>query len=497
MASCFAINDVRCNRAIAAKLHVRTCLVPRHPPPSAAASKPDADVPMPLTGTAEGANATATERQAAASSSLLATTATPVTSTTATTTIGANASPSSSATASVGAISDSGSGSSSNASASASTRASTKVPHSRVKKIKKEARNVDGLDFVYNFIMSHPFNHAMEVFTNCPCAKQLVESLHAAASAQWFYTVNCTLWSLVEKTFVDRYVCNKTGSFIALSVGTVLDTGNSCAILPSGHLVLRLERDTYQSFGLVGSPIKRPKEKKPSSYLVVINLAEERYHPGAPSYDRIQWCLANHRVESLSMLVSYTENGLPCPVEFPPDCVVGKHELASMHEYAPAIFAPSYNDIMAVIRSTTTPAKNKREEDGDLQQDLQEWIGLHSWKSPALSPEVQLSSSFALVAYAKSSGWSLRCKGLLPSAFVSQCLSAIRAVLEPGQWAVLSTWGFPDSVVAWSTQPHNRSNSCGGINSYSVVLAAPEEQPTKMHYSLLCVVDPDSGTPHM
>lgn len=44
-----------------------------------------------------------------------------------------------------------------------------------------------------------------------------------------------------------------SGELTALSVGTCIDTDDCAAIIPSGHLVLNLTKETFQSLGLEGS----------------------------------------------------------------------------------------------------------------------------------------------------------------------------------------------------------------------------------------------------
>jgi ribonuclease P/MRP protein subunit RPP40 len=52
---------------------------------------------------------------------------------------------------------------------------------------------------------------------------------------------------------VDFSVLN-TGHLTILSDGTNIDTDDCVALIPSGHLVLSLNRQTYQELGLEGKP---------------------------------------------------------------------------------------------------------------------------------------------------------------------------------------------------------------------------------------------------
>lgn len=44
-----------------------------------------------------------------------------------------------------------------------------------------------------------------------------------------------------------------TGQLWALSTDTHIDTDNCAAITPSGYLVLNLDKETYQTFGVEGT----------------------------------------------------------------------------------------------------------------------------------------------------------------------------------------------------------------------------------------------------
>jgi hypothetical protein len=65
------------------------------------------------------------------------------------------------------------------------------------------------------------------------------------------YRVECALADLVcNADFLDAYV--RTGELTAVSVGTSVDHANTVAILPRGVLLITVDVQTYQTFGLVG-----------------------------------------------------------------------------------------------------------------------------------------------------------------------------------------------------------------------------------------------------
>lgn len=66
-----------------------------------------------------------------------------------------------------------------------------------------------------------------------------------------------------------------TGQLWALSTGTHIDTDNCAAITPSGYLVLNLDKETYQTFGVQGTQSQFSTErygKCPSKHLRPTNI---------------------------------------------------------------------------------------------------------------------------------------------------------------------------------------------------------------------------------
>ncbi|KDR22204.1 ribonuclease P protein subunit p40-like [Zootermopsis nevadensis] len=107
---------------------------------------------------------------------------------------------------------------------------------------------------------------------------------------------------LVNKDFIEIFV--KRGHLIILSDGTNIDTDDCVALIPSGHLVLSLNRQTYQELGLEGKPSFFSRSK-PNRYVVQVDLKEQYFTPGKKYYNRVQHCLKENLQLKLNLLVAW------------------------------------------------------------------------------------------------------------------------------------------------------------------------------------------------
>lgn len=115
--------------------------------------------------------------------------------------------------------------------------------------------------------------------------------------------------------------------FYALSIGDRIDQHNACCILPTGKMILSVDKDTYEQLGLTGkksafsSRLKANRFSKCLSAFtctlrqphtlhrsyqkdITIDLTAPSFKPGKKNYDRVRWCLTD-RVSPVQMLACY------------------------------------------------------------------------------------------------------------------------------------------------------------------------------------------------
>eukprot|EP00752_Nemacystus_decipiens_P004676 g4264.t1 len=129
----------------------------------------------------------------------------------------------------------------------------------------------------------------------------------------FYYRARGPLSALLKEPFLSS--CVLKGGFSALALNAPSDQGNSFAVLPSGVLVLSLDRESFQVLGLPGEAAPtRPKGKSkragagagstggsvgvlgggaggPDRYVSAFDLSAKAFRPGKPLHDRVLSCL--------------------------------------------------------------------------------------------------------------------------------------------------------------------------------------------------------------
>ncbi|KAG2457991.1 RPP40 protein, partial [Polypterus senegalus] len=99
-------------------------------------------------------------------------------------------------------------------------------------------------------VQSHYFNYQVNMLI--PECAVLPSELNALVNSfeKYYLVKNVPVYELVEQQFIDRFV--KKGSVYALSYNTQIDQDNTVALLPTGTLILSVDKDTYEELGLEG-----------------------------------------------------------------------------------------------------------------------------------------------------------------------------------------------------------------------------------------------------
>src|SRR5687768_13381225 len=66
-----------------------------------------------------------------------------------------------------------------------------------------------------------------------------------------FGRVKCSVVKFIQREFIDKLIMK--GRFFCISEGEQIDKGNVFAILPTGKMILSLDKDTFEQLGISGA----------------------------------------------------------------------------------------------------------------------------------------------------------------------------------------------------------------------------------------------------
>lgn len=97
--------------------------------------------------------------------------------------------------------------------------------------------------------------------------RKTFENLH---SSHYYYNVKMSISNFLDLTFLTAHI--RTGSFYAISHSTKVDSENTFVLLPTGKLILSVDKDTYEHLGLEGKPSSFHKKRR-YSIIYFINFS--------------------------------------------------------------------------------------------------------------------------------------------------------------------------------------------------------------------------------
>ncbi|XP_005997018.1 ribonuclease P protein subunit p40 isoform X2 [Latimeria chalumnae] len=266
-------------------------------------------------------------------------------------------------------------------------------------------------------VESHYFNYRASILLpECSTLPRELSTL--VGNLRRYYLVkNVSLHELVTEEFFSAFI--KKGSFYALSFNTRIDQDNTVAFLPTGKLVLSVDKDTFEELGLEGRP-SQYTHKRATRYTILVDLIDSSFAPGTKKHKRLVWALTEKKPLLFDLLIAgYTAGG----EEMKLSSYFYKY---SCKEYHPTVSVKT-------LRNTECPVLYSRKLNGEPDQfcDTQEffdWLG-------AVSNNVECHY------------------------FDDPKLS---------QWVTLTVHGFADSPVSWRENEHGFHK--GGENLYNFVI---------------------------
>ncbi|KAI7821945.1 ribonuclease P 40kDa subunit-domain-containing protein [Gamsiella multidivaricata] len=332
-------------------------------------------------------------------------------------------------------------------------------------------------------ILTHPFNHKIQVFLPTAHSEAIEATLTEALLRDvHYYHAHIPLSLFLTSTFM-QYIRN---GMVSLSIQGGIDTHDVVCLDGKGKLILSLTKDSYEQLGLIGTPSKfYPNRQR---YVVEVDLRAPSMIPGKPGFERIKWCFENTLTTTFPMLlVSVTPEGVSLPLKFPDSARATKLSFNIQSTRLDSILIPDTTTIRTIGRNDLRWRKSVAE--------LYEWIGMSAMQSERISLGDRVDSFLCVYSNPPqttaepvgSSGCLIEISGLIPSQSVFQIFESLRSVLpelvDP-VWANFTVWGFQDAPVSWLGREHGHLLS--GENMYSFFIWSSNLQ---LHDK----EDPDTG----
>ncbi|XP_031445174.1 ribonuclease P protein subunit p40 [Phasianus colchicus] len=311
-------------------------------------------------------------------------------------------------------------------------------------------------------VRDHAYNCRVSVLIpECGVLPQVLKS--AVADLGEYYVVRgLSVHQLVAHEFVESFV--RKGSCYALAYNTRIDQDNTAALLPTGKLILSVDKDTYEELGLQGRP-SRYSGKKPMRYIITIDLTDSSFHPDGKKHKRVLWALKEKKPLEFDFLLAWYNSGAEGSTLM---SYFSKNQIQALK---PKVTFSTLRDLQCpVLQSNELQGKP---EESCSTEELFEWLG-------AVLNQVNLdnvSSSF-LSTYCcpqpntiVDQAFLCTITGFIIPEKIIQLLEQLCCYFgEPklAQWLTLTVHGFADSPVSWRENEHGFHK--GGENLYNFVI---------------------------
>ncbi|KAF7248780.1 Ribonuclease P protein subunit p40 [Varanus komodoensis] len=278
-----------------------------------------------------------------------------------------------------------------------------------------------------------------------------------------FYLVkNLSLHEFVTQEFINTFV-NK-GSCYALTYNTRIDQDNTAALLPTGKLILSLDKDTYEELGLQGRP-SLYSGKKPMRYIVTVDLTDSTFIPNSKKHNRVIWALKEKNPLKFDFLLAWHHTGSE---ESSLMSYFSKNEVQSHH---PKITFSTLKHVQCPVLEHT----KLQGEPGAActAQEFFEWLGAISSNVGLENTSSSFLSTYTCPQPSTVVEQALLCTitGFILPQKINHLLEQISCCFEEPKlapWVSLIVHGFADSPVSWREREHGFLK--GGENLYNIVI---------------------------
>ncbi|XP_064186971.1 ribonuclease P protein subunit p40 isoform X2 [Anguilla rostrata] len=225
-------------------------------------------------------------------------------------------------------------------------------------------------------VAKHFFNYKVSVLIpECGIIPSGLRSVVSSFS-KYYLLKNLPVYKLLEEEFLEKVA--KKGCLYALSYKTRIDQDNTFALLPTGQVILSVDKDTYEELGLEGKA-SQYNHRQPMRYVVTIDLTDKSMAAGGKRYKRVMWALQEKvQLTSDFLLARYSTGGDG------EDLLQSFFSQYSCKELRPSISSQTFKNLPC-------PSLDPNDLRGDTRscdpQQFLEWLGAVtmdiSWPAPA------------------------------------------------------------------------------------------------------------------
>ncbi|XP_004598676.2 ribonuclease P protein subunit p40 isoform X1 [Ochotona princeps] len=316
-------------------------------------------------------------------------------------------------------------------------------------------------------VETHYYNYRVSfLIPECALLPQELKSL-VTEFGPYYLVKNLPVHELISPEFINTFV--KKGSCYALTYNTNIDEDNTVALLPSGKLILSLDKDTYEETGLQGHPSKY-SGRKIMKFIVSIDLMDLSLNLISKKYERISWSFKEKKPLKFDFLFAWHNTGAQ---ELAVVSYFGSYQI---REHQPQVAVSSLGELPCPVLQSRELGGQPDASCGALE--LFDWLG-------AVCSDASLTN--------EPSDFVSTCCCPQPSTVLARaCLCTITGFLLPEKvvllleqlrhyfdepklapWLTLSVHGFADSPVSWREKEHGFRR--GGEHLYSFVVFSNQD----------------------
>ncbi|XP_023696962.1 ribonuclease P protein subunit p40 [Paramormyrops kingsleyae] len=310
-------------------------------------------------------------------------------------------------------------------------------------------------------VLKHYFNYKVSVFI--PECGILPSELNDAISrfTKYYLVKDLPVHELLEEECLEKTV--KKGRFYALSYNRRIDQDDVVAILPTGQMILSVNKDTYEQLGLEGKE-SQYTHKQPMRYVVTVDLTDKSMLPGSKRYNRVLWALKEKVPVKMDFLLARhsteaNEGGML------PSCLSQYH----CRELQASISTQKLSSLPYPVLCSC----DIRGEGYCEPHQFLEWLGAVTMEIDCNNDATSFMSTYSCPEQHNTLSQALLCSitGLLLPEDIQSLLEKLRSYFEQPKltsWLSLVVHGFADSPVSWGMEEHGFHK--GGENFYGFVV---------------------------
>ncbi|XP_072267862.1 ribonuclease P protein subunit p40 [Pyxicephalus adspersus] len=316
-----------------------------------------------------------------------------------------------------------------------------------------------------NHVETHCFNYAVSILLpECGHLPGKLKSMIDGLGS-YYLVKDLPLHEFITQEFRDKFL--KKGLFYALSYNTRIDQDNAACLLPTGKLILSVEKDTYEELGLQGKQ-SLYSGKKATRYFISIDLLDDGLYPDSNKFQRLRWSLVEKKPLKFDFLFAW-------------DIL----DISTINTYFSKYNVKEYPFKISstVLKDLLCPVLKSRDLNGKGGESCSaagifEWLGAVSNNIDCNNQAYNFTSTLCcpdpnvLVEQA----YVCTITGFITPLKILQLIQQLREYFDEPKlspWASLMVHGFADSPVSWREREHGFFK--GGENLYSLVVFNNED----------------------